>query len=249
MQIIQTPITFNNTITKFNIFDYQYYKQRYSDQGGPNGHIGLDIISYCLERDKCWEPFQTEITKEILETNPDGIFIDIGCHLGYYSVLASVIGNKVKSVDACEDFLHMFKDTIKANNLTNIEIFNTTVDENFKLSDIHYDDEKIALIKVDIEGFEDELVNSIECLLDKKKILNLILEISPKLNDKYPSICRKIHNHGYKIFDLGLSHQRPLINDTSHLSDLKKLKVDMDDIEAYISGLPYGQSNFLFTLE
>ena len=36
------------------------------------------------------EPFQTEITKEILNEDKDGIFIDVGCQLGYYSSLSII---------------------------------------------------------------------------------------------------------------------------------------------------------------
>ena len=63
---------------KFEIFDYNYYKSNNKD------NEGLDIISKCLEsNDNCWEPYQTEIIKEILKEG-NNIFIDIGHHIGYY---------------------------------------------------------------------------------------------------------------------------------------------------------------------
>ena len=66
-----------------NIFDYDTAKKNNSNKED------LDIISKCLETHNCWEPYQTEITKEILKDG-NNIFIDIGSHLGYYSLLSLV---------------------------------------------------------------------------------------------------------------------------------------------------------------
>ena len=75
--IIKSKINFFSNNIKMTIFDYDKYSDRFMEQTN-NESIGLDIISKCLVKDKCWEPFQTEITKEILD-NYNGIFIDIGC--------------------------------------------------------------------------------------------------------------------------------------------------------------------------
>lgn len=241
MSTLQTNLVLNNKKVKFNIYDYDFYQKNEHEN-----RIGLDIVSKCLEVDKCWEPFQTELTKEIMELEPNGIFIDVGCHLGYYSVLVDLLGCKVKSIDANENFLGLLKKTIDENNLTNIDIYQTCINESFTMNDINYQNEKITLIKIDIEGFEHFFIDKIENLLKNSIVSNMIIEISPKINDTYSDLCRKISNYGYSIYDIGLSPQRPLVQNTCHMASLEKLNVNINDIDTYIKNLPYGQSNFLF---
>lgn len=188
--------------------------------------------------------FQTELTKEILEEDKDGLFVDVGCQLGYYSVLSSLVGVKTISVDNCESFLTLFKKTIENNNLTNITIVKELVDENFNL--LEYVSSNINLIKIDIEGSEKFLFSSIEPLLSENKIKNIIMEISPNLDNSYSHLCQKLNSYGYKIYDIGLSHQRELNQNTNHIQNIESLRININNISDYIENLEYRQSNFLF---
>ncbi len=229
------------------VFDYSHYQKLYTEQNFDDESVGLDIISYCLEMDKCWEPFQTEITREILLENPNGTFIDMGCQLGYYSMLAAVLGNKTISVDFCSYFLECFRSTIKENHLSDfIEIVQDKIDDNFQIEKIIRPDASIQLVKVDIEGAESFVVDLLLPFLQKQLIPNLILEISPKLNDSYVGLSKTISDCGYHIFDIGLSPQRALEMNTSHLKELEKYKVEAENVEEYIPKIQYGQTNFLF---
>ena len=241
-------IVLNKKNVKFHVFDYNHYKNLYTDQKFHDDSVGLDIISLCLENDKCWEPFQTELTKEILEEDKDGLFVDVGCQLGYYSVLSSLVGVQTLSIDFCNSFLTLFKKTIENNELTKIKIINETVDGNFDL--LEHVSSNINLIKIDIEGAEHFLFSSIEPLLhgNKTKIKNIIMEISPNLDDSYSEICKKLHSYGYKIYDIGLSHQRKLKQNTNHIQNIESLRINIDNISEYIQNLEYRQSNFLFRL-
>lgn len=241
-----TELILNNKHIQFHIFDYLHYSKKYKDQRFDDDSVGLDIVSHCLENDRTWEPFQTEITTEILKEDKDGLFIDVGCHLGYYSTLASLIGTQTVSIDSCVSFLTLFNKTIKNNNLTNIKIVKETVDEFFNLVEHIPSNVNINLIKIDIEGSEKFLINSIDSLLAENKIKNIIMEISPKLDKNYDILCRKLHSYGYNVYDIGLSHQRQLQQNTNHLQDIDKLMINIDNITEYIQNIQYGQSNFLF---
>ena len=72
------------------------------------------------------------------------------------------------------------------------------------------------------------------------------MEISPKFDKVYDTLCTKLHSYGYNIYDIGLSPQRKLQQNTNHLQDLDKLMVNIDSISEYIQNIPHGQSNFLF---
>ena len=103
------------------IFDYDEAKKKNFDGLSGGGNEALDIISKCLDYDGSWEPYQTEITKEILK-NGNNVFIDVGTHLGYYSLLASVYNNKVISIERNTKFIELFKKTILDNKIENINI-------------------------------------------------------------------------------------------------------------------------------
>lgn len=241
-----TDLILNSKPIQFQIFDYLHYSKKYTDQRFDDESVGLDIISHCLENDKTWEPFQTEITSEILKEDNDGLFIDVGCHFGYYSTLASLIGTQTISIDSCNSFLTLFNKTITNNNLTNIKIVIESVDENFNLVEHIPSPININLIKIDIEGAEKFLINSIDTLLSENKIKNIIMEISPKLDKDYDTLCTKLHSYGYNIYDIGLSPQRKLQQNTNHLQNIDKLMININNISEYIQNIQHGQSNFLF---
>ena len=71
-------VNFFGKNVKLIIFNYNYYNSKKIN------NEGLDIISKCIDgHDNCWEPYQTEITKELLKSGKE-IFVDIGSHIGYY---------------------------------------------------------------------------------------------------------------------------------------------------------------------
>jgi hypothetical protein len=225
------------------VYNYEYYFNN-------NLHNdGLDIISKCIKGyDNCWEPYQTEITKEILKEG-NNVFIDIGCHLGYYSLLAASLNNTVYSIDSNKNNYNLFLKNITLNNYkNNITCLNKCVDKTFDLFNIPLQT-RIRLIKCDIEGFEIEFVESIFNRLQNKMIDFLILEISPNLNSNYPECVLQINKLGYYIYDIGLSPQRNLDKTTSLLTLKNKLITfnNIDDITKYVISFPEGQSNFLFT--
>lgn len=221
------------------VFDYDCYTKN---------QIGYDIISKDISRFNCWEPFQTEITKEILKTGKD-IFIDIGHHLGYYSLLAAAYGNTVYSIDCNKNYIDIFKKSILLNHFNTIHMFNIYIDKKFTLNQILDKNKQIKLIKCDIEGYEIEFIDSITEQLKNKTIQYMIIEISPNFRKNYPEYVLKIKNFGYKIYDIGLSPPRRLNSENNLENMLKPCLLDinnLDDMTKYINSFKEHQSNFLF---
>lgn len=221
----------NEKTILMKIFDWYYHD---------DGEKGKDIICKCLENDQCWEPFQTELTTEILNIT-DGCFVDIGCHVGYYTVLSSLLGKKTYAFDCDYDYLELLNSTKNLNNLKNIKIFNDFIDGSYNLPN-EIKQENISLIKIDTEGQEFEILEKFLHL----DIPYIIAKISPKTNNTYIQMCKKMISLNYKIYNIGLSPQRKLEFNTNHLSKINNLEIDYDNIENYINNLEYGQSNFLF---
>lgn len=213
------------------IFDYDRHKE---------GEKGKDIICKCLEDQRCWEPFQTELTTEILNST-GGSFVDVGTHIGYYTILSSLLGKKTYSFDSDYDYLELLRSTIDLNNLKDINIFNDYIDKKYKIPEL-LNGEDISLLKIDTEGQELEILNKFISF----DIPYVIAEISPKTNNTYVELCKKMISLNYKVYNIGLSPQRKLNFNTNHLSTLDKLEIDYDNLETYVQNLEHGQSNFLF---
>jgi hypothetical protein len=177
---------------KMRIYNYDYYKEINLVNDG------LDIISMCLKStDNCWEPYQTELTKEILKDG-NNIFVDIGSHLGWYSLLGASLNNYNIYIDNNDNPSEIFLHNVKINNFEDkITFFKQFVDENFNLDNIISKDKHIRLIKCDIEGYEIEFTEKILQRLQEKTIDYLILEITPKFRDNYPETVMIIKNLGY----------------------------------------------------
>lgn len=217
------------------IFDYD---------SAEDGTIEKDLISKFILRDQCWKPYQTELMREILK--PEDIFIDIGCHIGYFSVLGSISGCNVTSIDKNLNYIQFLNRTIKQNEFENIEVKTMTIDDKTKKTDIIRTTQNIKLLKISIQGEE---VSCINCFLDdfsKRKIENVILEVTPKYSNQYAKTILRLVTFGYKVYDIGNSPQRELEFNTNHLENLEELYVaSIVQLEAYLSILDEGQTNFL----
>jgi hypothetical protein len=235
-KIISLNIPYFKQDVIINVYDYEYYKNEKDEEG-------LDIISFCYKKHLCWEPYQSELTKEILESG-NNLFIDIGSHLGTYSIISSIYGNSTIAIDANINVNNIFRKTIKDNNLLNINILDIYIKNDTKLEDITKSD-KIRLIKADVEGAEDLVYNIFKNKFENKQIDYAIFEITSKFLEKYKFI-EDLYKIGYKIFNIGLSPQRNLVKDTNHLSLDKLQKIEIkEDFMKVIKELEYGQSNFL----
>lgn len=86
-------------------------------------------ISGYLSVHKIWEPFETFLFKQLIKKNTN--FIDIGAHIGYYTLLCASKAKKGKII-SFEPFTRNFKilqKNILLNSLTNVEIIEKAVSD------------------------------------------------------------------------------------------------------------------------
>jgi len=80
-------------------------------------------ISGALALYKIWEPLETKTIKKYLKKPTN--FIDIGAHIGYYSLLGASISKKSKvfAFEPIKENIRVFKKNVNANHFKNITIF------------------------------------------------------------------------------------------------------------------------------
>ena len=108
-ELEEIELILNNKKYNLTIFNYDVYDKLKKMHNFQNE--GLDIISKSIKNKKCWQPYQTQLISLILNEG-NFTFIDIGCHIGYYSLLAHSLNNKVISIEDNKNYYNVFNKTI-----------------------------------------------------------------------------------------------------------------------------------------
>ena len=83
-------------------------------------HTNQDWISNKIIQYKCWEPIISGLFVYLLKNTDKSVVIDVGCNIGYFSIIASKYCDVVYSIDAYKPNLDLLGKTIKKNKMTNI---------------------------------------------------------------------------------------------------------------------------------
>lgn len=187
---------------RMEVYDWQkYFKTERNNEVVPiydKYCPGQDVVSYALDRQGVWEGYETAAVLDILSEQPTGTVVDVGAHIGYYSLLAGTGGYDVLAYETNESNLKLLEANVNQNCPGKVVIVNQWVDEKTpRINDIN-----IHLFKCDIEGSEKHAIKMIEKPLRQKMVKYLLLEISPVFNDSYPYLVEKICNYGYRVYQI-----------------------------------------------
>lgn len=274
---------------KFNrkmlVFDNDKFNNRFSDKlfnsqiihhYGPNDYISRSIMDY-----KCWEPTITNIFENILKSTDNKVTVfDIGCNIGYYSLVSSKYCENVYSFDGNKHNIELLKKSLLSNDITNINIYDKIISDeevsykaadninifgqnigglSFIKSENSSDDtsilldnfieenkiEIIDLMKIDIEGGELKALKGCIKSLNSNKIKNIIIEISPYLNNDSYDILKILEDAGYRLYNIPLKETGEYIYDSTFTDELKSNNY-ISDINNFIASIDR-QTNVLAT--
>lgn len=205
-----------------------------------------DYISKSIIEHKCWEPSVSNIFNYIIKNNinPQSVVFDIGCNIGYYSIICAKNKSlsKIYSIDANVDNINMLNMSCLLNGIKNIQTLNlcvsekigqfynssnkeyaikvgniggiayskvtdiksseniisTTIDELIKINNIS----DIVIMKIDCEGGELNILKGGSNTLKNNIIKNIIIEISPKLNNDSIEILQILIENNYHLYNI-----------------------------------------------
>ena len=159
-----------------------------------------ETLSINLREYGIWEGWNTALVLQIL-TNGDRkkkVF-DYGSHIGYYSIMAAVMGYQVYSFDESKERIKMLKKSAKANEvLDNIKVRHVRIDQDNPLSN-KFDGDTLFW-KCDIDNNDIHAVKADYKLFKQKKIDYALIEISPCMGDSYPELTKMIVDCGYEVY-------------------------------------------------
>jgi len=198
LQKIYNEKTFNmeKVFLNFNSEVFMYLNQRGTYLPGQN-------VQDCIYNHHEWSPAETKFFTEVLSRdNSEGVVIDVGSNSGYFTLIPLSFKRKTISIEPNESFNPYIYNSVKDNNfLDNWKLINKFVTdrkgmvvfdgwsgrningnnagyaESISISEVAVD-EDIFLLKIDVEGCEDEVLKSCGDLLQKAKIKYLDIEIS-----------------------------------------------------------------------
>ncbi len=88
-------------------------------------HASADqIISTKLRKDRCWEPYETELTLKHLRSGE--VYVDVGANIGYYTLVAAQrvgLQGKVISYEPDPDNFALLKFNVDLNHLPQVKFF------------------------------------------------------------------------------------------------------------------------------
>jgi len=168
--------------------------------------IDLHIISDSYEFD----------VKEIYEklAKESNVIVDIGANIGRYTILGGIINpnSKIYSVEPESDNYNILLKNIIFNKLykadehknygghsfayvvnpSDFEVVNVNSFDNL----FKDEEEQIDLIKIDVEGFELEVLKGMKLFLSEHRIKKMLIEID---TNKYPDVFSFLDSYGYSI--------------------------------------------------
>lgn len=170
-----------------------YSWQRY--MGFPNYCTGQDEVSKSLDVNGKWDmEIYDRISKILDDLSPGAVFVDIGCHIGWFSALASKKGAIMFGYDGDMENIELARTNVPNGQFEAIWLGKETQ----PLTEVV----KIDLMKIDIEGNEQFVLKRYQKSLEMGTIKNIIMEISPVFNDSYPAVVKQLEDYGFQVFTL-----------------------------------------------
>lgn len=227
-----------------------------------------DFVVRTIYKYNYYEPLISIIFLKLLTKND--IFIDVGGNIGYYSLLTSQNCKEVHSFEPLYENYSIFEQNISSNNIDNIIINKNIISDKehsmvFSYGTSHIDDnsntpkiknvildnyiqtnslDKIKLIKIDVEGHEECVLDTMIKSLQTKTFQYIMCEVT---HQTCKNIINTLINYGYnKIYNLNTGFILSNVNATScmEINDILELYIITD-----VSLFKDCNTNLLFTFE
>lgn len=186
---------------------------------------GDDDVSRTLTLYGIWEPIETSFFIEALQSS-NGLVIDFGTQLGWYSMLSTAYGHDVLAVEGVAEHEEMTR--INCAGRTG-SLYQTQHWLNERTPTLSAENcPHVCIVKIDVEGAEQHALRCISELLEADLIDNVLMEVSPVFNDSYPPLVERL---------LRLNFEATALNPVQ--------PVTLDNFETVIADTP--QVDMMFT--
>lgn len=163
-------------------------------------HVGFcegdDELSRSVIAHGVWEPWETAVALQILTQSQDGLVIDLGSHVGWYTLLAAVSGHDVLAVDADWEHCEVLAMNAAINDVSDrVTVARGWVDAT---KPPLAPGPRVRLAKVDTEGADAECVRMLGRLLSAGDVDFVLIELSPEFGSAWLSAHNDLVLAGYR---------------------------------------------------
>jgi hypothetical protein len=151
-----------------------------------------DETSHSIASQGIWEGYETLAALEILSEG-DGVVVDVGAHVGWYTMLAASVGREVVAVESNPENVRLLE-----SNTAGLPVDVVQGWVGVRTQPVT-GGPRIRLLKADIEGLEREAVRVFTPLLEEGRIDWVMLELSPEFpGSDVPGIVSALEGFGYR---------------------------------------------------
>lgn len=183
---------------EMQIFEFQKYLNT-------QGYCPADNdVSTSIFYNGIWEAFETALFVDILrQGDKTGLVLDFGSNLGWYTMIACMLGYTVHAFEVDPDIIRVFTDNMERLGLNDYALFTGWIGRDIDYKpEIAVPNKQIEFVKCDIEGAEPEAVAMMRESFGKGNIKYALLEISPCFNDKYVELVEDLIRWGYTPYQV-----------------------------------------------
>jgi hypothetical protein len=190
-------------------FKIHVYADRLEKPGLLHSSIDADpadgeLVSNAIRDLGVWEVVESITMMSAFAGAPEGTrFIDFGCHVGWFSLLALSFGIETIAIDGDPRMLELLSRSRIENGFKmapakgGLHLRHAVIDENWKGLQTKADN---LIVKMDIEGAELHAYAKMAQYFAERKVSHCLMEVSPCFEDYYPKLVGEIIDHGYEAF-------------------------------------------------
>ena len=168
------------------------------------------IVGYCPADDEVsrgiaangvWEPWESALVVAILadvEVPSSAVFVDFGAHVGWYTLLAAVMGYQVLAVDSDPELVEMIEMSCSLNSVADdVTAVRGWVDATKAPLPVG---QAVRLAKIDVEGADHEATRMLGPLLADGNVDYVLVELSPEFGTAWLSVVGDLSDAGLEGF-------------------------------------------------
>ena len=175
----------------FRVWDWELYR------GQRGSCTDQDDVSRTLLLYGVWEKEETEAIARRL--HPGDVFLDFGAHIGWFSILAAVRGATVHAYEGDAENLDLLRTNARLHGVQDrVTAHLVWVDAD---AYCEIPEGPIRLVKIDLEGNDDQAIRVLGPALAEGRVEELVVEVSPCFNDRYPAMVEQMRAWGYEVED------------------------------------------------
>ena len=176
----------------FYVYDWTAYQTE-----SPGFCAGRDELSKSIDLQGVWEGFETLLTISLLR--PGDNFLDFGAHVGWYSRIAAELGATTDAYECNSENLRLLYLNTQRQLPGKVHIHPGWVSAHTSLAPTDWLS-GIRLIKMDMESWENEIVDACERIIRARIPEYILMEVSPIFAPHYPDTVARVLGHGYDCY-------------------------------------------------